>query len=163
MRNLDRWRFMRVNRNQLESVGIELLGSQGVGPIELAGNFTLQNVDLTDTQAEETHRPENLPEVFGGLGASFPLFLGITGTAKAEYTGSQFSINPNTDEDAGLESAVIFGGSISRVFEVGPAPGGTLSRVETRLSLDNVRDSPLYDAFGLPEPGRRLRFELRLF
>jgi hypothetical protein len=38
-----------------------------------------------------------------------------------------------------------------------------LSQVETRLTLDNVRDSPLFDTFGLPEPGRRLRFELRLF
>jgi hypothetical protein len=57
-------------------------------------------------------------------------------------------------------TAVIFDGSISRVFEVGPAPGGTLSRVETRLSLDNVRDSPLHDAFGLPEPGLASRWRL---
>lgn len=40
---------------------------------------------------------------------------------------------------------------------------GVIEQVETRLSLDNVRDSPLYDAFRLPEPGQRLRFELRLF
>jgi iron complex outermembrane receptor protein len=154
---LDDRRFMRVNRNELTSVGLELMASQVFGPFSLAGDLTLQDVDLTDTQARETHRPENLPEVFGALGAGFPLVLGFRGHADARYTGRQFCIDPVSGEDARLDEGVILGAALFRAWTWRGAFGG----VETRLSVDNAGDVALYDQFGLPQAGRRLRFEVR--
>jgi len=156
-------RFMRVNRNELESAGVELLCSQAIGPVALSGNLTLQNVDLTDTEADETHKPENLPEAFGGVGARFPLLLGARGGAEARYTGSQFCIDPGTGEDAELDSGAIVGGYIARAWPFGAAPASTFSQIEARLAIDNAGDRALYDQCGLPQPGRRVRFEVRVF
>lgn len=154
---------MRVNRNELVSAGVELLCSQAFGPVALSGNLTLQNVDLTDTEADETHKPENLPEAFGSVSARFPLLLGARGGASAQYTGSQFCIDPDTGEDSELESGTIAGGYISRAWPLGATWANTFSQLEARIALDNAGDKALYDQCGLPQPGRRVRFELRVF
>jgi iron complex outermembrane receptor protein len=156
-------RFMRVNRNELESLGFELLASQAFGPVELSGDLTIQNVDLTDTEAGETNRPENLPETFGSVNTRFPLVLGIRGSADLDYTGQQFAIDPATGEDAELDAAAIAGLSISRAWSLRRERLGTFSQIEVRLALDNVGDKALYDLHGLPGPGRRLRADIHLF
>ena len=38
-----------------------------------------------------------------------------------------------------------------------------LSRLDARVTVDNLTDTALYDQCGLPQPGRLLRFQLRLF
>jgi len=160
---LDDRRFMRVNRNELESAGVELFCSQAVGPVALSGNLTLQNVDLTDTDADETHKPENLPEAFGGVSARFPLLLGARGGTEVQYTGSQFCIDPGTGEDAELESGAIVGGYVARAWPLAASGAAAFRQVEARLAIDNVGDKALYDQCGLPQPGRRVRLELRVF
>ena len=35
--------------------------------------------------------------------------------------------------------------------------------METRVSVDNLGDTALYDQCGLPRPGRLMRFQIRLF
>lgn len=156
-------RFMRVNRNELRSTGLEWLGSQVLGPVALSADVTWQDVKLTDTEAEETHEPENLPEVYGSLDAGFPLVLGLRGHADVQYTGSQFCIDPGTGDDDELESGAIFGGYVSRTWRAPQSMGGAFSHFEARVSLDNAGDEALYDACGLPQPGRRVRFEVRAF
>jgi iron complex outermembrane receptor protein len=160
--SLEDRRFMRVNRNELESTGVELLASQNLGEVSFSGDLTVQDVKLTDTAAEETHKPENLPEVFGSLGLHFPLFLGAQGGARLDYTGGQSAIDPGTGEDAELASGTLLGGYVTRVWSLRPA-GWIFSGMETRLSVDNATDFALYDGAGLPDAGRRFRFEVRLF
>ena len=161
---LEDGRFMRVNRNELETVGLELFGSHPLGPVALSGDFTLQDPKLTDTDADETHKPENLPKAFGSLGARFPLVLGCTGGAEVEYTGSQFCIDPGTGEDTELDDGTLVGGFVARRWPLRASwGGGEFAHIETRIAVDNVADTALYDQCGLPRPGRRVRFELRLF
>jgi iron complex outermembrane receptor protein len=155
-------RFMRVNRNELESAGFELLVSQTLGLVSLGGDFTFQNVDLTDTEAEVTGRPENLPETFGSIHAAVPLAFDVSATAEARYTGSQFCIDPATGNDSELDAGTHLNGSLARVWQIGAA-AGLLSRLETRVSVDNLADTAIYDQCGLPQPGRLLRFQVRLF
>lgn len=38
----------------------------------------------------------------------------------------------------------------------------TISSLEARCAVDNIGDTPVYDASGLPEPGRRVRIEMRM-
>ena len=154
-------RFMRVNQNELTSTGVEFVASHRWGRASVSGDLTLQDVELTDTAAEETHKPENLPEVFGSLGAEFPLLLGLEGGARLDYTGVQSSIDPATGEDVELDAGTLLGGYLSRAWFV--RQSGGFSSLELRFSVDNATDAVLYNAAGLPGPGRRFRFELRLF
>ena len=156
-------RFMRVNRDELRSTGIELAGSYALGPVALAADLTLQDVELTDTQASQTNRPENLPEVFGSLNAHFPLLAGVEGGIGVEHTGEQFSIDHETGGDSRLPAQAIVNASISRAWPMTMSwVAGLFSSLETRCAVENVGDAPLYDAAGLPEPGRRIRFEVRM-
>jgi iron complex outermembrane receptor protein len=156
-------RFMRVNRDRLESLGLELLASAAVGPLSLAGDLTLQSVDLTDTEAAVTHRPENLPDVFGALSAGVRLPLDLHLAGQVRYTGSQFCIDPGTGEDAQLKAGATVGGEVSRIWRLRPQGGGWFGRLEARVSADNAGDLALYDQCGLPQPGRLFRFQLRVF
>jgi iron complex outermembrane receptor protein len=41
--------------------------------------------------------------------------------------------------------------------------GGYSRRLDLVLALDNVTDSAVYDQCGLPQPGRLLRLQFRIF
>lgn len=155
--------FKRVNRDELETTGIELIGSAWVGPLNLSANATLQSVSLTDTDTGETHRPENLPEIFGDLTVDFPLPAWFAGHANVALTGDQFVIDGITGEDTELPARAVVNGSISRSWRFAASAGGVrFTTLETTIGVDNVTDVAQYDAWGLPEPGRRVRLELRL-
>lgn len=156
-------RFMRVNRNELTSTGLELVGSSQIGPLGLTASGMVQSVDLTNTNADETARPENLPEVSGDLSIRFPVARKATGSVSLEYTGDQFAIDPATGDDAKLSAEAVVGAALAREWRLGSGWGGrTFRTLEARLACDNLGDVARYDAAGLPDPGRRLRFELRI-
>lgn len=156
-------RFMRVNRNELTATGVELLLSYRFGPVDVAADATVQSVDLTDTDADKTNRPEDLPEVFGDVSVRFPIVSEIVGRAEARYTGEQYTIDARTGEDTQLADQVVFGLLITRRWPLRTSGGGRFfSALETSLAVENIGDVALYDAWGLPEPGRRVRLELRL-
>jgi len=155
-------RFMRVNRDELQSTGVELLGYAALGPVDLYASGVAQNVELTDTSAEETHAPENLPELYGEASASLRLFRGFVGSLGVEFIGEQFAIDPGTGEDTELAAEAIVSSSISRRWPLYLSWGpGAFSVLETRIAVDNLGDVAHFDAAGLPAPGRRVRFELR--
>ncbi|MGH7561754.1 MAG: TonB-dependent receptor plug domain-containing protein [Gemmatimonadales bacterium] len=161
-------RFLRVNRNRLTSYGVELLASTLIGPATLGIDLTAQSVDLTDTEAGVTNRPENLPEVFGSVHVRTPVALGIDLGAEARYTGNQFCIDPGTGLDTRLSGGTIVNGEVSRVFGLGRSGGGgggggLFSQLEGSVSVFNAGNLALYDQCGLPEPGRLVRFQVKLF
>jgi len=150
-------RFMRVNRNELQSTGVEVLFSQMFGPVGFAADVTFQSVDLIDTEAQVTNRPENLPEVLGNVRVSLPLIASVNAAANAHYSGSQYCIDPGTGADRELSAATRLDAELSRTFQFGAG-----RRVEARVSVDNLTDDAIYDQCGLPQPGRVLRFALKL-
>jgi iron complex outermembrane receptor protein len=156
-------RFFRVNRDELRTVGLELLGRYPAGRFSLSGNLVIQNAELTDTSTDEQREPESLPSAFGSLDAKVRLGRGFTAGAGADYTGDQFAIDVSTGEDTRLDAAVLFGAWIGREWKLPASFAGRMfTRMDTRIAADNLADKAHYEIAGIPEPGRRFRFELRL-
>jgi iron complex outermembrane receptor protein len=137
--------------------------SQTIGPASLIGELTVQSVELTNTTNSQTNRPENLPELFGSLNARFPIALEVHGVAEVDYVGDQFCIDPGTGADTELDAGTHLNAELARVFTFRPRGASWLSRVEARVAADNLTDTARYDQCGLPQPGRLLRFQLRLY
>jgi iron complex outermembrane receptor protein len=156
-------RRMRVNSDRLESTGIEVLASQTLGRLSVGGALTLQAVKLIDPATALSTEPENLPETAGSAYVRMPLAAGTTLGAEADYTGAQYCQDPNTGADVKLAGGTWLNADVAHVWALPPSGMGILTRLETRLSADNLTDTALYDQCGLPRPGRLLRFQIRLF
>jgi len=53
---------------------------------------------------------------------------------------------------------------ISQTWPMPEGWGGAAFRhLETRIALQNAAEAAVYDAWGLPEPGRLWRFEVRMY
>jgi iron complex outermembrane receptor protein len=156
-------RFFRVNQNELESTGGELMVTQSVGAVHLVADLTVQSVELRNTSTSQTNRPENLPEIFGSLTTRFPLVLGVTGMAEVNHIGDQFCLVPGTSEEAELDAGTQFNAEVARAFSLRPRNASWFSRIEARIAADNIADHARFDQCGLPQPGRLFRFQLRLF
>lgn len=153
---------MRVNSDEIRSTGLEVLFSQSFGPVGLAGDLTLQKVELIDPETSASTEPENMPEQAGRAQLTFPLVAGLSASAEAAYTGSQFCQDPNTGEDVKLKGGTWLNGALSRVFTFDTRSRG-VQRLEAQVSAQNLGDAALYDQCGLPRAGRLFRFQLRVF
>ncbi len=153
---------MRVNSDELNSTGLELLLTQTFGPFSLEGDLTLQKVDLVDPETSVSTEPENMPEQSGRARLTFPLLAGFSAGAEAAYTGSQFCQDPNTGEDVKLKGGTWLNGVLSRVFSFRTRSAG-VQRLQVSASGQNLGNTALYDQCGLPRAGRLFRFEVRVF
>jgi hypothetical protein len=156
-------RFKRINRDQMRSTGLELMASRAFGAVSLSGDLTLQTVDLIDPTTSEEREPENQPSTFGSISARFPLVLGMQAGTEARFTSSNYCLDLDTGEDRRLSGGTQINADVSRVWQIVSRATSWLTRVEARVAVDNAGDIALYDQCGLPQPGRLLRFEVRLF
>ncbi|MEW5915733.1 MAG: TonB-dependent receptor [Gemmatimonadota bacterium] len=161
-------RFRRINRDQIESAGIELLAGFAFGlnwqrPVTLNGDALLQNIVIRDqtTVGEPTRHSENNPEARGSVELGVPLPLALRGVAQARYTGTQFCLNADTGNEMRLGSQVHTDLALERDFNM--AGRGGFQSLRALVSLDNASDALVFDQCGLPQPGRTLRvmFSLR--
>jgi iron complex outermembrane recepter protein len=153
----------RVNADQIRSTGLELMLSQSFGTLSLAGDLTLQSVELIDPGTAVSTRPEHVPGVSGGIRAAVPVWADIRMHAEARHTGSQYCQSPDTGVDTRLDAGTALNADASREWSIRPGSAGLFSRLETRVSVDNIGDTAFYDQCGLPRAGRLLRFQVRLF
>ncbi len=156
-------RYMRVNRDRLETTGLELVAVRDLGRLEVSASAVFQSVELTDPTAGRTNRPENLPEAFGALGLRADLARGLVARARVSYTGEQSAIDALTGGDAALPARAVVDVSVSRRWALGSAGwGGMVSEMEIRLAVRNLGDAARYDAWGLPGAGRSVGLEARV-
>lgn len=154
--------FMRVNRDEMRSYGLELLALMSLGQLQLAADATFQDVQMRDpTTPEDEAEPEYQPAFVAGLHASAPLPADFEAALQLRHTGTQYCVNPDVGGNEELDPWTRLDASLSRGFSWGS--GGLLSRGEVTLALDNATDAALYDQCGLPQPGRMLRLQIRLF
>ncbi|MFC1660316.1 TonB-dependent receptor plug domain-containing protein [Gemmatimonadota bacterium] len=152
-------KYQRVNQDEVRSTGIELLAVGQVGWMGLSGDLTLQRVRGFTPDGDEVDL-EYEPEIAGRVGTMLPLLWHVNMKADVRFLGKQYCENP---EIGGLQS---FDGyrnldlRLSRGFSLG---SGALSQVEAVLAMDNVTDGFILDQCGLPQPGRTLRVQLRVW
>jgi iron complex outermembrane receptor protein len=155
--SLPNGRRQRINSEELASHGVEVFLSQTLGRVDVGGELTLQSVELTDPGTQVNTNPENVPERFGSAYVRVPIMSGLFTTFEAEYTGSQFCIDPNSGQDVELDGGSWFNALVSKMWSLGGR------RLETTASALNLSNTALYDACGLPRAGRLFRFQMRVF
>jgi iron complex outermembrane recepter protein len=153
-------RFQRVNRAEVRSAGVELMGATRVRGLELAGDLTLQRVRLVENGTEPAGHPEYQPDILGGVTAALNLPLGVRGSGTARYVGPQYCADPNGPGELRLAGSTRFDVDAIRPLRLRAA--GALSRLDVTAAVENVGDAAIYDQCGLPQPGRTLRLQVRL-
>jgi iron complex outermembrane receptor protein len=154
----DPTRFMRVNRDRIESKGAEVLAGFVFGPerdraVTLTADALIQKITLFDITAagEPSRHAENNPEKRGALELGVPLPAKLRAFANARYTGTQYCLNADTGNEVELNAKTRADLAVERHFIVSGR------QVRALVSFDNVTDAAIYDQCGLPQPGRTMR------
>ncbi len=154
-------RLQRQNRDVIRSLGLELLASYEWRRLSVTGDLTIKDVDQQDPSAPEgQEHPEYQPWIAGGLGVSLPLGWEIWSTGRLRHVGPRHCVHPDLEGQVRLDDDTWLDLELGRSFDLGRYPG---RRLELVLALDNVADTAVYDQCGLPQPGRLVRFQLRIF
>ncbi len=152
-------KLQRVNQDRIRSSGLELLIRGGLRTVSLAGDLTLQRVRGVAGEGEETLL-EYRPAWAGKISGEARLPGALAGTATLSYRGEQHCENPELGGLQPFDASASGDVSVRRVFRMG---GGALSRLEALLAVDNVSDSVVFDQCGLPQPGRTVRVQIRVW
>lgn len=159
-------RFMRVNRDRIESRGVEMLAGMVFGDdrersVSLNADATLQSIAIFDQTANDAERhAENNPETRGRVELGLPLPWQMRGFATARHTGTQYCLNGETGNEMTLSSKTTSDLAVQRTFAT--RASGPFRWLRTVLSLDNVGNSAVYDQCGLPQPGRTVRLMMSI-
>lgn len=155
-------RFRRVNRSRITSYGVELLAGAHVGPLQLAADLTLQQVELRDPASPRQSEPEHQPRAFGSAALTAPLPAALRARLVARHTGAQHCVEPDTGGDRELPAGTRLDTDLAREWRIGAA-SEWFSRLEARVAIDNLADATTWELCGLPQPGRLARLQFRLF
>jgi len=155
-------RFMRVNRDRIESTGVEALagfvfGAERERAVTLTAAALIQNIAVSDvtTAGQPSRHAENNPETRGTVELGLPLPLSLRGYANVRYTGTQYCLNADTQSEDRLAGRAEGDLALEKRFAL--AGRGMLRSLSALVSLDNVTDATVFDQCGLPQPGRTLR------
>jgi iron complex outermembrane receptor protein len=159
-------RFMRVNRDRIESKGIEVMAGLVVGQdrertVTLNGDATFLDISIFDETAGDAQRhAENNPETRARLELGVPLPWQIRGFATARHTGVQYCLNGETGNEMRLAAKTTADLAVQRTFAT--RTSGPFRWMRAILGMDNVTDAAVYDQCGLPQPGRTLRLMMTI-
>jgi iron complex outermembrane receptor protein len=137
----------RVNRDRIRSTGLEIVATGALGRIDYAGDVTFQQAWQFDLAAR--------------LSLGVPIVAAATVSGEYRYVGSQFCLNADSGAMDRLATAHSLDLKVRRLFQL--EGRRTFSHVDGLISLANVTDRAIFDQCGLPQPGRTLRFQVRLF
>ncbi|HEX6313603.1 MAG TPA: TonB-dependent receptor, partial [Gemmatimonadaceae bacterium] len=158
-------RFMRINRDRIETTGAEVLAGVTFGTnrgqaLTLNGDALVQRIRIFDQTANDaTRHAENNPEVRGRLELGLPLPWQVRGFATARHTGKQYCLNADTQSEMTMRAATATDVAVERSVSV---TSGPFRSMRTVLSFDNVGNAAVFDQCGLPQPGRTLRLMMTL-
>ena len=151
----------RVNRDRIRSTGLELVASGTWERIHYTGDLTFQETWLLDRDSELRSRPEYEPRIASRLSLSTPLYLGATISSEYRFVGSQFCLNADSGAFDRRDSNRSWDFQLRRRFT---RPGrDRFANVDALVSVANVTDGAIFDQCGLPQSGRTVRVQVRLF
>lgn len=153
-------KFQRVNLGRLTAQGVEAFGDVTAGRVALGGNVTLERARGRNAAGGEAEL-EYEPTIYGGVWGE----TALPGRARlgldVHGTGSQKFVDLDTGAFSTLSPSLRLDLRLSRGFEIGAA--GPWRRLEALIALENVGDQPIFDQAGLPQPGRTIRLQARLW
>ena len=158
--------FVRVNRDEIRSTGLELLGEwrSSTDPrraVTLTGDVLAQHVRVYDDSASAERRPEHQPETRAALEVGVPLPAAVRASVAGRYTGAQYCVHPDTGGQVRLDAQTDANLALERSWTLGRS-AGVFRSLRTALALDNATNATVYDQCGLPQPGRTLRLVIQL-
>jgi iron complex outermembrane receptor protein len=153
-------RFQRVNQGRVTADGLELLGDLTLGRLAFGGDLTVQDVRLLDASGGDTD-PEYEPAVHGGAWCEAPLPAAVRLGLALHGTGEQRYFDLDSGSLATLAPSARLDVRLARGFELGAS--GPWRRVDAVLAVENVIDQSLFDQAGLPQPGRTIRVQARVW
>jgi iron complex outermembrane receptor protein len=152
--------LQRQNRDRIRSLGVELLATYQWRRFSVTGDLTIKDVTQEDPTAPEGQgEPEYQPWIAGGLGLSVPLGFDTWSTGRLRHLGPRYCVHPDLDTQVRLSSDTWLDLEVGRSFDLGRSG----RRLELVLALDNVTDTAVYDQWGLPQPGRLVRLQFRIY
>ncbi len=151
-------KFIRVNRHEVRSSGVELVVGGGSGPFSYGGDLTLQRVRIVDPSVPDgDDRAEYEPALSGmaTLSAPGPWGLALSGTVR--FRGSQYcrSVDAPGMEPVPPSTTLDFEARRTFLTKGGRSLGGA-------VAIANAGDSMVLDQCGLPQPGRTVRIQFNL-
>jgi len=157
-------RFFRVNRDQIRSTGVEVLGAwRHASGFSVLGDATVQQVRLLDPAApDDERRAEHQPSLRLGMDVGVPLPFAVRGTASVEHMGRQYCTNADIGAQQVLGAQTRGDLAADRSWSLGRAASTLFRTLRVTLAVDNVADAAVYDICGLPQPGRTARLMLEL-
>ena len=153
-------KFKRVNQDEVRGLGLELVAVGTLGAATLSGDLTLQSVRGYDESGAEVDL-EYEPSVLGRAAIVYPLPSAWRVSGDLRFVGSQYCENPESGGLQELAGSGILDFALQRLFSF--ARGGSLRRVDASLAVNNVMDDLAFDQCGLPQPGRTLQLQFRLW
>ena len=151
----------RVNRDRIRSTGVELVATGASSSIEYSGDVTFQQVWQFEEGSDARVRPEYEPNVSARLSLAVPVVAAATVSADYRYIGRQLCLNVGTGDFDRLDEMHELDFQVRRLFRL--EGRRTFSNVDALASLANVTNRAVFDQCGLPQAGRTLRFQIRLF
>jgi iron complex outermembrane receptor protein len=156
-------RFIRVNRDNIRSKGLELFGAMvpvGRG-VSLSGDVLIQDVKVEDRIANVPRQVEHQPGFRANVQIGVPVPAHVNATAALRHTGRLYCMHPDNGNLVELQAETVLDVGASRAFTV-RSGGGMLSTLKVMLGMDNAGDAAVYDQCGLPQPGRTIRIGFQL-
>ena len=151
--------FQRINRDEVRSRGVEVMGAGTLGPGTVGVGITWQSVVTRDPRwPADDGRVEYAP----GLASTATVGLKVPGqllvSGFVRYRGVQHCANIDATVLDEMEASATLDLEATRSF-VG-AKGDGKVRVDAAVALSNLTDATVLDQCGLPQPGRTLRIQL---
>jgi len=153
-------RFQRVNQGRITARGVELVADATVGAFALGGSGALQRSRGEDALGAAAEL-EYEPTIYGGLWAEAPLPMRTRLGLDLRGTGRQRYIDIDSGAFSSLSQTMQIGLRLSRGFALDVT--GPWERLDVTLAVENLADQPIFDQAGLPQPGRTIRVQARLW
>ena len=155
--------LQRQNREVIRSLGVELLYNYAFrSGWSIGGDLTLKDVTQEDpNQPVGQTNPEYQPWIAGNLTASTPIWSGFRGTGRVAHVGQRWCVHPDLAQEVQLNADTWVDVEVAWGRRIGSGRAG--SQLELVFTAANITDSANFDQCGLPQPGRLLQFQVRVF
>jgi iron complex outermembrane recepter protein len=152
--------FKRINSDRIQSTGLEVIASGDAGPVRFSGDVTVQRTWLFNDDGLRS-TPEYEPHVSSRFDVSMPFPSEVQGVVGLRYQSEQFCVSGSQEGVGRLDPNTSIDAEVRRSLRL---PGRRrLKNLEVIVGVSNLGNASIFDQCGLPQAGRTLRAQIRLF